>query len=339
MELKPADYSKVDAAKAKVPADLSIYTAPTAKAVTDAVAAVVTGKKITEQAAVDAMAKAIEDAIAKAEKKPADYTAVENAKAEAAKIDKALYTEDSLKAVDDAIAAVIVGKKIDEQADVDAMAKAIDDAIKALKLIPPFQFVDVADPDTQWFYDIVYEAYNYQNASGTRLMSGYAPDRFPDGIHFGPTDTLARGQFAVMLYRFEDEPETVFDKNAFPDVHAGDFFDVAATWASQNKIITGYNDGRFGPTDNITREQLATILYRYAKYKGFDTSAKGDMTQFTDADKISDYAKEAIEWANGAGIITGKENKADDTRYIDPNGSAVRAECAAMFMRFIKYIK
>ena len=108
-------------------------------------------------------------------------------------------------------------------------------------------------------------------------------------------------------------------------------------WAKTNNVITGYEDGRFGVGDLITREQVATILYRYAAdYKKMDLSKSkvaGDLSKFEDADSVSEWAKEALAWANGAGVITGKDN---GTR-IDPQGNASRAECAAMIQRFIAF--
>ena len=135
LEKKPADYSKVEAAKAKVPSDLSIYTDATKKAIEDALAGVEEGKKIDEQAAVDAMAKAINDAVAGLEKKPADYSKVEAAKAKVPS-DLSIYTDATKKAIEDALAGVVEGKKIDEQAAVDAMAKAIEDAVAGLEKKP-----------------------------------------------------------------------------------------------------------------------------------------------------------------------------------------------------------
>ncbi len=136
LEKKPADYDAVDAALDKVPEDLSIYTDETAKAIEDAVAAVDRTKKIDEQAAVDAMAEAIEDAVAALELKPADYTAVDDAIAAADALNKDLFTEDSLKKLEEAIAAVDRTKMADEQAAVDTMAQAIEDAVAALEKKP-----------------------------------------------------------------------------------------------------------------------------------------------------------------------------------------------------------
>ena len=197
--------------------------------------------------------------------------------------------------------------------------------------VDDFQFDDVQDPEA-WFYKDVYAAYGYKNANGTRLMSGYG-----NSNNFGPNDALVRAQFAVMLHRLDNEPEVAFAE-VFPDVADGEFYSKACVWAKEAGVITGYENGYFGVNDNINREQLATILYRYAKeYKKLDVSAAyeaGDLSKFADASAVSKYAQDALKWANGAGIITGtKEGN------IDPQGNAVRAQVAAMFMRYIAYIE
>ena len=104
---------------------------------------------------------------------------------------------------------------------------------------------------------------------------------------------------------------------------------TAVYWARLNGIAGGYDDATFGPNDPITREQMAAILYRYAQYKGYDVSAKADLNKFTDADEISNYALEALQWANAEGLINGKGDGV-----LDPKGQATRAEAAAILMRF-----
>ena len=330
---KPADYTAVNAAKAKAEKlDSSLYTTDSYKAVTDAVKAVVTGKTISQQAEVDAMAKAIEDAIAGLVEKPADYSKVEAAAAKANKLNKSLYTEESFAAVTKAVSAVKKGLTISEQDKVDQMAKAIEDAIAGLKEKPAVpQFKDVTDPDNEWFYDYVYEIAATSNSKGTPLMSGYKNDKGEFTGYFGPADPLMRQDFAVMLYRLANEPDVTVTKTpAFPDADTGAYYYKAIVWAQQEGVITGYNDGRFGVGHNITREQVATILYRYAKSAGLDTSAKGDLSKFSDVGLVSDFAKDALVWANGVGIVTGKA----DGR-IDPQGNATRAEIAKMVTVFL----
>ena len=126
-------------------------------------------------------------------------------------------------------------------------------------------------------------------------------------------------------------------KNPFPDADKNGYYYTSLLWAKENKVITGYDNGKFGVGDKITREQVATILYRYAKEcLELDVSDTiGDLKQFKDRKSVSSFAKDALIWANGAGIITGKDN---GTR-IDPQGNAARAEIAAMILRFIDYQK
>ena len=180
------------------------------------------------------------------------------------------------------------------------------------------KFTDVHKGD--WFYDAV----AYVNERG--LMTGL------NETTFGPAQTLARAQFAVILYRMEGEPDVSY-RNVFPDVPDGIWYTDAIMWASENGIITGYtNTGKFGPADKITREQMAVMMYRYAQYKKYDTSEKADFSKFDDASRVSGYAKEAMHWAVVTGIITVKYN---GTR-IDPLASANRAECATIIMRFVE---
>ena len=107
------------------------------------------------------------------------------------------------------------------------------------------------------------------------------------------------------------------------------YYGTAVYWARLNGIAGGYDDATFGPNDPITREQMAAILYRYAQYKGYDVSAKADLNKFTDADEISNYALEALQWANAEGLINGKGDGV-----LDPKGQATRAEAAVILTRF-----
>lgn len=179
-------------------------------------------------------------------------------------------------------------------------------------------FVDVKKGD--WHYNAVY--YNYFAETMTGL----------DSTHFGPDDKLARAQFAIILYRMNDTPEVKYTAK-FPDVPEGMWFTNAILWAADTGVVTGYTDtGKFGPSDNINREQMAVMMYRYAKYKGYSIGNKADFGQYQDADKVSTFAKEAMQWAVGNGIITGKYNGI----VLDPQGNATRAECATIIMRFLE---
>lgn len=111
------------------------------------------------------------------------------------------------------------------------------------------------------------------------------------------------------------------------------WFADAVNWAAANNIVTGYGDGTFGPDNNITREQMAAILYRYAQFKGYDVSAKGDLTAFTDGDNVSEWATDALAWCVGAKLINGRDNGT-----VDATGTATRAEIAQIFMNFCENI-
>ena len=141
--------------------------------------------------------------------------------------------------------------------------------------------------------------------------------------------------FATMLYRLEGEPAVEYEA-IFPDVPEGEFYSDAVIWAQQTGVITGYTDGPtaglFGTSENITREQIATMLYRYAEYKNYDLSTSDDWKAFPDAGRVSEFAQAAMGWATNQGIISGKE----DTGTLEPLQNANRAEVATMVMRFME---
>ncbi len=147
---------------------------------------------------------------------------------------------------------------------------------------------------------------------------------------FGPSVRLSRAQFATILYRMKGEPEVTYDGAAFPDVADGQFYTKAAMWAKNSGVISGYEDGRFGPADEITREQMAVMMYRYANMRGLDISAEGDMSGFPDAGQVSSFADREVKWAVGAGLIKG------DGGNVNPQGTAERAQCATIIMRFME---
>ena len=151
-----------------------------------------------------------------------------------------------------------------------------------------------------------------------------------DDAHFAPDENLARAQFAVILHRMNDEPAVTYTE-VFPDVSDDVWYTNAILWANNIGVVTGYsNTGCFGTADNINREQMAVMMYRYANYKGYDTGNKADFNNFSDADRVSAYAEEAMRWAVGNKIISGKNNGT----LLDPQGNATRAECATIIMRF-----
>ena len=139
----------------------------------------------------------------------------------------------------------------------------------------------------------------------------------------------------TILYRQEGKP-AVSGTSPFDDVAADQWYTDAVIWASENGIVSGYGDGKFGPTDDITREQFATILYRYAQYKGYDVSVGEDtnVLSYNDAFDVSDWAMPAIQWACGAGLMQG-----DNQGNLLPGDSATRAQVATLIMRFIENVK
>ena len=175
-------------------------------------------------------------------------------------------------------------------------------------------FADVKKGD--WFYGAV------QHVQEKGLMNGTS------NTTFGPHGTSTRGMIVTILYRLENSP-AVSGANPFADVAAGKYYIGAAAWAAENKIVSGYGDGKFGPEDSITREQMAMILMNYAKVKGRDVSAKADLSKFTDAASVSGYARDAVAWANAAGLIQG------DGAKLNPGGNAERAQVAAILQRFM----
>lgn len=189
------------------------------------------------------------------------------------------------------------------------------------KEMPEMSFTDVNKAD--WYYN----AADYVFSRG--IMTGM------NDSEFGPSGRLSRAQFATILYRIHRifDPrgaEEEYDAEAFPDVKDGQFYTSSVMWAKNYSIIKGYEDGRFGPADEITREQMAVIMYRYAYELGLGTSAEGDMSVFPDAGKVSAFAEEEMKWAIGKGLITG------DRGNINPQGTAERAQCAIIIQRFME---
>lgn len=173
-------------------------------------------------------------------------------------------------------------------------------------------FTDVKESD--WFYESV--VYVYEKG----LMQGTA------ATIFSPNQATTRGMIVTILHRLEGKPEA--GSAAFEDVAPGRYYSQAVAWASENGIVSGYGNGKFGPNDLITREQLAAILFRYVRFKGYDDTPRGDLSQYQDSALIHAYAQEAMSWAVGSGLICG----VSDTM-IAPGGSAIRAQSAAILTR------
>ena len=177
------------------------------------------------------------------------------------------------------------------------------------------KFIDV--PEQIWYHDAV------QWAADNGIMDGVSAETF------APNDPVTRAMLVTILYRLEGRP-AVTATSPFDDVADGRWYADAVIWASANGIVGGYGNGRFGPADNITREQLAAIMYRYSAFKGFDTSRTADLSAYTDASEISDWAAAAMQWANAEELITGRT-----ATTLVPQGNATRAEAAAILMRYV----
>lgn len=175
-------------------------------------------------------------------------------------------------------------------------------------------FTDVGKDD--WFYNAVTYAYN------NHLFSGIS-----DTI-FAPNGTMTRAMLVTVLYSYDKPPKSTA-ANPFSDVPDDAWYANAVIWAADNSIVAGIGEGQFAPNNNITREQVAAILYRFAKdYKGFDVSNTSELA-FNDNDDIAVYAQNAVKWCVANKIITGM----DGNRF-EPLGSATRAQVAAMMQRF-----
>ena len=165
-------------------------------------------------------------------------------------------------------------------------------------------------------------AESVQYMSDHSLMNGVGNNRFD------PNGTVTRGMLVTILHRLDGADETV-EKSAFEDVPVGSYYEDAINWAAAHGIVGGYSRTQFGPNDSITREQLATILYRYSSYKGFDVSGESTLSAYNDVAEINDYAMKAMRWAEAVGIINGVGNGK-----LGPQMSASRAQVATMVMRF-----
>ena len=190
--------------------------------------------------------------------------------------------------------------------------------VKATETPSETKFNDVSAND--WFASAV------DYVTGKGMMNGTADNTF------SPKANTTRGMVVTVLYRLENQPST--SAASFTDVASGAYYANAVAWANANGIVSGYGSGKFGPNDKVTREQLAAILYRYAQYKKYDVSGANSLDGYTDAQSVSSYAVPALQWANAAGIVTGKSGSK-----LDPKGNATRAEVAAMLMRFCENVK
>ena len=207
---------------------------------------------------------------------------------------------------------------------VAAVADATYTAVysRTLRVITPDDgFGDVTKND--WFYADVY------TATGYGLFSGTA-----QGV-FSPNASMTRGMLVTVLYRLEGEPAHTAE-NPFGDIAAKDWYYDAVLWAAENGIVNGVGSGAFDPNGNVTREQIAAILLRYAEKKGYSADRRESIAYFPDSASVSGYAQDAMAWAVAEGLIGG--SKSGDKTYLQPQGNATRAQVAAILVRFIRNI-
>ena len=178
-------------------------------------------------------------------------------------------------------------------------------------------FTDVASGT--WYEGAVRYAYLHD------IMEGMSATTFQ------PNGTLSRAMAVQIFYNLEGQPDIADENLGYPyeDVDAQAWYGNAVYWARITGVATGYGDGTFQPADSITRQEFAQMLYNYAKYKGYDLSAEGDLSQFPDSNTVADWAEIAMSWANGNELINGHD---DGT--IDAAGIGTRAQAASILMRF-----
>lgn len=178
---------------------------------------------------------------------------------------------------------------------------------------------EFSDVDSQaWMSDAV------KFTSARELFQGTGEGRF------SPEITMTRGMLVTVLYRLEQgEADSAI---SFPDVPSGEWYSEAVSWASEKEIVTGYGNGCFGPTDQVTREQIAAILYRYVAAQDIDRGEQGSLSDFTDGTSTSAWAQESMRWAVGAGLFQGSNG------HLRPQEAATRAEVAVLLQRFVEYM-
>ena len=178
-------------------------------------------------------------------------------------------------------------------------------------------FTDVHETD--WFYNDVLFAYEEGLFAGTSDTT------------FSPNAAMTRAMLVTVLYRLEGEP-TVYGRSGFSDVQYNSYYEDAVTWAADNGIVNGTSTTMFSPNANVTREQMAAILYRYAQYKKYNTAASSSLNGFTDHASVSGYATASLEWAVAEKMVNGSAGK------LMPTGNATRAQVAAILHRFVENV-
>jgi len=336
---EPADYSAVEAAKAAIPTDLTVYTDESVAALNTAVDGVVRGKAFVSQANVDAMEQAIKDAIAALQYKGADYTKVDEAIAKANALNKDNYKDFS--AVEAAVNAVVRDKNITEQSEVDAMAKAIEDAIAALEQKPssggddnaPTYAIEV-DKDIRNGEVTANRRYAERGDTVTITVTpdkGYTLETLTvtdkNGKEVKLTEKNGKYTFTMPASKVTVTATFMDDNtmlNFFVDVKASDYYYDAVLWAAQNSITSGTDAEHFSPNQPCTRAQIVTFLWRAA-----GSPEPKAMSSFSDVSADSYYAK-AVAWAVENGITTGT----GDGKF-SPDATCTRAQSVTFLFRAI----
>ena len=318
--------------------DTSKYTDDSVAAMTKALndAKAVNGKADAAQAEVDAAAKALNDAVKALKEKEntsqgADKTELKKAIQAAEAIDRSKYTDDSVDQLDRVLsyAKSVDADKDASQARVTNAAALLNNAIDDLKE----KSADPQQPDkcdggancpSKIFKDVnqkkwYHEAIDY--AIVNKLFNGTSPNTFE------PDTAMTRGMLVTVLYRMENEPGAKTTP-AFTDLRQN-WYKTAVAWAAENKIVNGIDATHFAPDAKVTREQAMTMLMRYAQFKGYDTSAREDLSAFKDAASVRSWALDAMQWGVSVGLIQGVGGG-----MLDPRGDSSRAQVATILMRF-----
>ena len=341
---EPADYSAVEAAMEAIPTDLTVYTDESVAALNTAVDGVVRGKAFVSQANVNAMAQAIEDAIAALQYKGADYTKVDEAIAKANALNKDNYKDFS--GVEAAVKAVVRDKSITEQSEVDAMAKAIEDAIAALEQKPSsgggpssgvfFPSYPVTIPGKTENGTVTVSTKNATSGSTVTITvkpdDGFKLDELTvidkNGNELKLTDK-GNGKYTFTMPASKVEVNAAFVKEVetspFGDVSTSAYYYEAVKWAQEKGITGGIGNGLFGPNQPCTRAQIVTFLFRYTASEA--VTLQELVSGFSDADSVPGYALPAMNWALAEEIVQGNGSK------LMPNDSCTRAQIVTFLFR------
>lgn len=252
----------------------------------------------------------------------ADYTAVNEAIAAAEALTEADYTAESWAVLEAAIAAVQPNLPATQQAEVDAMARTINDAIDALVAAEPEDPTDPEDPTEIVFDDVE------QGRWSAQYIYDLVEKGICDGIgdnKFNPEGNIERCAFAKILAEASGDDLTRYEGTSnFADCR-GSWAETYINWAYANGIVTGRTDTTFDPYGEISRQEMAAMIYRYAEYKGIALSETNELITFDDEEQIADYAAEAVDAMQKAGIINGMDNNE-----FQPQGTATREQAAKM---------